>query len=237
MKRLAAAALAALMLTGCANDDRSGSSHGLTKQSATEIEITQSSETPTDSSSKSRIIYRERIYNISSYTKSDLFIEDNGRIWCGFYMHNEGQIDRYNRLCKDNDNAVEDYQLDDDVWLAAYLSDTKDDDFMLFGETFDFNSLSGEKLSALCDSIAAVDTSSACDVSTIDNVSDTVNEYVFTDLIIDGEICRSYVNTQGFVSAIQDKNANAAMELVHDLPEYKQWRELCVKNLLPYSSQ
>ena len=152
-------------------------------------------------------------------------------------MHNEGKIDQHNRLCKDNDTVEENYQLDDDVWLAAYLSETKDDDFMLFGDTYDFNSLSEETLSALYDNIAAVDSSSAYDNRTIDNVSDTVNEYVFTDLIIDGEICRSYVNTQGFVSVIQDKNANAAIEQVHALPEYKQWRELCTQNLLPYGQQ
>lgn len=237
MKRLAAAALTALMLTGCADDKQSDGSHDLTKQSATEIEITQETENTTGSSTKSRIIYRERIYNTDSYTKSDLLIEENGRIWCGFYMHNEGKIDQLNRLWKDNDTFEEDYKLDDDEWLAAYLSDTKDDDFMLFGDTYDLNSLSGESLSVLSDSISAVDTSSACDTQTIENVSSTEKEYVFTDLIIDGEICRSYVNTQGFVSVIQDKNANAAIEMVHALPEYKQWRELCVKNLVPYKSQ
>ena len=238
MKRLAAAAFATIMLLGCAScsEDTDNSNNKLI-QSVTEIENPSISHTTESSSDDSRIIYRERIYNTDSYTKSDFFIESDGRVWCGFYMHNEGSIDELNRLWTKDGKYSENYQLDDDEWLAAVLSETKDDDFMLFGEIYDFESMSGEKLSALSENIAAVDTSSECDVQINENVTGTEKEYVFTDMVIGGEICRCYVNTEGYVSTIQDDSANAAIEQVHAMPEYEQWRELCKKQLLPYKSE
>ena len=238
MKRLAAAAFATIMLLGCASNSKgTDSSNNKLIQSVTEIENPSISHTTESSSDDSRIIYRERIYNTDSYTKSDFFIESDGRVWCGFYMHNEGSIDELNRLWTKDGKYSENYQLDDDEWLAAVLSETKDDDFMLFGEIYDFESMSGEKLSALSENIAAVDTSSECDVQINENVTGTEKEYVFTDMVIGGEICRCYVNTEGYVSIIQDEKANAAIEQVHSMPEYEQWRELCKKQLLPYKSE
>lgn len=241
MKRLTAAALATLMLMGCAADTNSSDgSQEITTESVTEIINTALSENPASSSSQSRIIYRERIYNINSYTKSDFFIESDGRVWCGFYMHNEGNIDKHNRLWKDSDTFEENYQLDDDIWLAAYLSETRDDDFMLFGDTYDFDSLNDEKLSVISGHISNADPFSACNVQQTQEeaVHDYVeNEYIFIDLIIGDEMYRSYVNTQGYISTVQDKEANAAIEQVHSLPEYMQWRDLCTKYLLPYESE
>ena len=238
MKRLAAAAFATIMLLGCASNSKgTDSSNNKLIQSVTEIENPSISHTTESSSDDSRIIYRERIYNTDSYTKSDFFIESDGRVWCGFYMHNEGSIDELNRLWTKDGKYSENYQLDDDEWLAAVLSETKDDDFMLFGEIYDFESMSGEKLSALSENIAAVDTSSECDVQINENVTGTEKEYVFTDMVIGGEICRCYVNTEGYVSIIQDEKANAAIEQVHSMPEYEQWRELCKKQLLSYKNE
>lgn len=241
MKRLVAAALATLMLVGCGSGDRSSDeSHLPTEQSVTEIQNPSDSETTASSFSNSRIIYRERIYNINSYTKSDFFIESSGRVWCGFYMHNEGTIDKLNRLWTSDVDYSENYKLDDDIWLASVLSETKDDDFMLFGETYDFDSISGEKLSAISDNIAAADPFSACNVtkSQEEVIHDYIeDEYIFIDLIIGDDVCRSYVNTQGYISSVQDGNANTAIENVHALPEYKQWRDLCTKYLVPYSSE
>ncbi len=237
MKPLAAVAFATLLLVGCNSDSKnSGGSQEKLAQSVIEIENPSDSDT-TASSSNSRIIYRERIYNTDSYTKSDFFIESDGRVWCGFYMHNEGNIDEFNRLWTKDGKYSENYQLDDDEWLTANLSEKKDDDFMLFGEIYDFESMSGEKLSALSENIAAVDTSSASDVQIVENVTGTEKEYVFTDLVVGGEICRCYVNTEGYVSTIQDNSANAVIEQVHAMPEYEQWRELCQKQLLPYKNE
>ena len=103
MKRLTAAALSAILLAGCG----SGKTDSSDARSALPplpkaAELTTAQQTAETSSAESRIIYRERLYNTNSYTKSDLIVQSDGTVWCGFYMHNEGTIDRFNRLWRTN---------------------------------------------------------------------------------------------------------------------------------------
>ena len=196
MKRLFTAALSAIMLVGCGSrSENSSAPIAETEQSVTEIENTNISSAAPKSSAASKIIYREKLYNIDSYTKSDLIIQSDGRVWCGFYMHNEGTIDKFNRLWTTEKDFESPYRLDDDIWLDSVLSETKDDDFMLFGDIFELDRLSDEQLDKISSLIEKTDPFSASNVfkapedSADPDVIET--EYSFIDLIIGDKVCRA----------------------------------------------
>ena len=239
MKRLFTAALSAIMLIGCGSRSENSSAPIVeTEQSVTEIENTNISSAAPKSSAASRIIYREKLYNIDSYTKSDLIIQSDGRVWCGFYMHNEGTIDKFNRLWTTEKDFETPYRLDDDVWLDSVLSETKDDDFMLFGDIFELDRLSDEQLDKISSLIEDTDPFSASNVfkapedSADPDVIET--EYSFIDLIIGDKVCRAYEYTQLYSSMVQDENASEVIDLIHSYSFYDDWREKCSENITPY---
>lgn len=238
MNRMAPAALSTLLLAGCGVGAKAPQTpQPPTKQSFTDAvnpNISQSSKSPED-----HIIYRKRLYHTDSYTKSDLIIEDSGRVWCGFYMHNEGDIDRFGRLWTSSDEYTDFFELDDDRWLKAVLSPDESDDFMLFGDTFELDSIEGEKLSQLSSLIS--DTDLFCAISAHTDPEDgeapaeLEKEYDFIDLIVDNEILRVYEYTQSYTLTAKDENASSAIELVHSCPFYKEWQDKCSELLVPHS--
>ena len=239
MKRLTAAALSAILMAGCG----SGKTSSADTRSAIPplpqpAELTTSRSSAETSSAESRIIYRERLYNTNSYTKSDLIIQSDGAVWCGFYMHNEGTIDRFNRLWTSEEEYTEHYQLDDDRWLASVLTEDTDDDFMLFGDYSKLGDLSSEDTQRLCSLAAEADPVSACNVSVASPdeaaPAELETEYNFVDLIVNNAPYRVYAYTQSYESKVQDTAAIEAMDLVQGSELYSQWREKCITELVPF---
>ena len=238
MIRMTPAALSTLLLAGCGAGAKAPQTpQPPTKQSFTDAVNPNISQNSKDT--EEHIIYRERLYHTDSYTKSDLIIEDSGRVWCGFYMHNEGDIDRFCRLWTSGKEYTDFFELDDDRWLRAVLSPADSDDFMLFGDTFELGSIEGEQLSELSALIA--DTDLFCTVSAHtepvngEAPAELEKEYDFIDLIVDNEILRAYEYTQSHTLTAKDENASAAIELVHSCAFYKDWREKCNTLIVPHS--
>lgn len=239
MKRLTAAALSAILLSGCGSGKPSSTdTRSALPPLPKAAELTTAQQTAETSSAESRIIYRERLYNINSYTKSNLIVQADGTVWCGFYMHNEGTIDRFNRLWTSDDEYTENYQLDDDRWLASVLTETKNDDFMLFGDYSKLGELSTEDTQRLVSLVAEADPVSACNVSVASPdeaaPAETETEYNFVDLIVNSAPYRVYAYTQSYESMVQDTAAEEAMKLVQSTDFYTQWREKCVNELIPF---
>lgn len=235
MKRLTSAALSTLLLAGCGAGAKAPQTpQPPTKQSFTEI---VNSDIPSDTAEKSSIIYRERLYSADSYTKSDLIIQSDGKVWCGFYMHNEGTIDQNGDLWTSDNECLTDYKLDDDRWLESQLSETSDDDFMLFGDTFDLAQLEGDDLSLLTESVSQCEPLSTYKETELSPGGGTDDGEVNTvDLIIGGKICRVYMSADAYTSHTQDPHGCAAVVLVHSSDYYERWRELCSQYLVPYVS-
>ena len=236
MKQLTAALLSFILLSGCG---ASSVQSNKTAESATEIRKQKAAEQVI--SSNSGIIYRERLYNIDSYTKSNLIIQSNGSVWYGTYMHNEGQIDRFNHLWTSEEEYTENYRLDDDEWLAAVLTETKEDDFMLFGECEQITTLSESEISELTTLISETDPFSAVNFHSDSpdeaEPAEIQTEYNFIDLVIGGMICRAYANTQSYECMVQDQNAAEVIRLIHNSDFYGKWRDICKEKLIPYNDQ
>ena len=237
MKRLTAAALSAILLVGCGSgktvsaDERSAAAP---MPKAADLSSSRRSADP--SSAESRIIYRERLYNTDSSTKSNLIVQSDGTVWCGFYSKEEGTIDRFNRLWTSETDYENFFELDDDRWLKAILTETKDDDFLLFKDTEGFEALSGESLEKLNSLVESSDPFSACNVKTASEAEAAPavleTEYSFVDLICSGEIYRVYEYTQSTEKIVQDDSASEAVELVHSCAFYNEWKELCREKLV-----
>ena len=235
MRFMTPAALSTLLLAGCvAGATVPRDTQPPTNQSVTEIVNTAVPVTEINNTG-SCVLYRERLYRPDSYTKSDLVIENDGRVWCGFYMHNEGLIDSFNRLHTRDDKISESYQLDDDRWLNAYISETRDDDFMLFGDTYELGTLSEAQLSALRKLTENTDPCSTLTVKTIPESENApeMQEYLFADIVTGGRVCRTLEETQRYSSRLIDDNASEAVSSVRSEDFYKKWRELCASEIHP----
>ena len=239
MKRLTAAALSAILLADCG----SGKTDSSDARSALPplpkaAELTTAQQTAETSSAESRIIYRERLYNINSYTKSDLIVQSDGTVWCGFYMHNEGTIDRFNRLWLSDEEYSDLYELDDDKWLKSVLTETDEDDFMLVGDIVKLGTLGDDEIQKLNTLVSAADPLSACNIrkASAEEAEPEVieTEYSFADLVVKNEIYRVYAYTQSYERTVQDDSANEALKLVQASPLYAEWREKCAKELVPF---
>jgi hypothetical protein len=238
MKRLVTAALSAIMLISCGT--RSSEDESSTQQArmnVTEIEITNNTSSAPKKLTASTIIYREKLYNIYSDIKSDLIIQSDGRVWCGFYTNDEGSIDRFNRLWTDDKEYLSSYQLQDDLWLDTVLTETKKDDFMPFDDIIELAKLDDSELEKLTSLIGSIDPYSASSVYTASEnaaAPDIIEtEYSFIDMIIGSNICRAYEYTQSYQSMIQDETAAEVIDLIHGNDYYSEWREKCSENLLP----
>ncbi|MBR6968423.1 MAG: hypothetical protein IKH78_07795 [Ruminococcus sp.] len=235
MKYMTLAALSTLLLAGCgAGATVPRDTQPPTNQSVTEVVNPAASATEIKSPG-SRVLYRERLYRPDSYTKSDLIIENDGRVWCGFYMHNEGLINESNRLCTKDGQCSGNYQLDDDRWLKAYISETAEDDFMLFGNTCELGILSETQLTRLRELTENADTGTAPDVKTASEAEDVpdMQEYLFADIVTGGRIFRISETTRRYSSCSADKNASEALTLVRSGDFYVRWRELCSSEIKP----
>lgn len=254
MKRLSAiaafSACSLLLLTGCEAFSKNKEPDIEPIQSVYEIDTPATTAAPTTTSEEedtfgdlTHIIYRERIYDPDSYTKSNLVIQADGTVWYGFYMHNEGTIDKNNLMWDSDGNFSDKYELDDDRWLAAAVTKTKSDDFALFGDITALGKLPDDELEKLNELISKTDPGSSYDVWTPKTYNDLPEydepEYFFTDLVIwdeDGtaDICRAYIFTQWYEKTLDDQNALAAMELVRNTEFYDQWKEACAVKIKPY---
>lgn len=236
MKRLTAAALSAILLAGCGSGTPSSADQRSAAPKPKASELTSSKRSADPSSAESRIIYRERLYNTDSNTKSNLIVQSDGTVWCGFYSKEEGSIDRFNRLWTSETDYENFYELADDKWLKSILTETKDDDFKLFKDTEGFEALSGESLEKLCSLVESSDPFSACNIRKASEAEAAPavleTEYSFVDLICSGEIYRVYEYTQSTEKVVQDSDASAAVELVHSCAFYNEWKELCREKLV-----
>ncbi len=237
MKRLVTAALSAIMLIGCV----SRSSEDEQAETQTKPSVTKTVASDTSSAPKkfaeSTIIYREKLYNINSDIKSDLFIQSDGRVWCGFYENEEGTIDRFNRLWTSDTKYSSSYQLQDDLWLSSVLTESTEDDFMPFDDIKELASLDENKLDNISSVIGSIDPFCASNVFTAPEAyaaSDMIEtEYNFIDFIIGSNICRAYEYTQLYESMIQDEKASEVIDFIHRQSFYSDWREKCRTNLVP----
>ncbi|SHM42829.1 hypothetical protein [Ruminococcus flavefaciens] len=238
MKRLVTAALSAIMLIGCVSRSSENESEiPQTEPSVTSTEAANNTSSAPKKLAASSIIYREKLYNINSDIISDLFIQSDGRVWCGFYMNEEGTIDKFNRLWTSDTSYSSDYQLADDLWLEAMLSEDKEDDFVLFNDISELAKLDESGLENISSIIGGTDPFSASSVYTASEAAadpDTPEtEYSFIDLVIGKNVCRAYEYTQSYQSSIQDKKAADVIDIIHSQSFYDSWREKCSKKLLP----
>ena len=158
MKRLVTAALSAIMLIGCVSRSSENESEiPQTEPSVTSTEAANNTSSAPKKLAASSIIYREKLYNINSDIISDLFIQSDGRVWCGFYMNEEGTIDRFNRLWTSETDYSSSYQLLDDLWLSSVLTETKEDDFMPFDDIRELAALDDTKVDNISSIIGGTD--------------------------------------------------------------------------------
>ena len=238
MKRLVTAALSAIMLISCVSrSSESESEMPPSDQSVIETEVANNKSSAPKKFAESSIIYREKLYNINSDIKSDLIIQSDGRVWCGFYTNEEGTIDKFNRLWTSDAEYLSSYQLVDDLWLDSVLTETTEDNFMPFGDITELAALDDNELEELSSVIGSIDPYSASNVYTASEAAadpDIIDtEYNFIDLVIGSNICRAYEYTQSYRSMIQDEKAAAVIDLIHSKDYYSEWRKKCSEELLP----
>jgi len=237
MKRLVTAALSAIMLIGCVSRSAEEESAGSQSQPSVTKTVASNTSSAPKKFAETTIIYREKLYNINSDIKSDLFIQSDGRVWCGFYMNEEGTIDRFNRLWTSETDYSSSYQLLDDLWLSSVLTETKEDDFMPFDDIRELAALDDTKLESISSIISSIDPYSASSVYTTPETAaapDVIEtSYSFIDFVIGSDICRAYEYTQSYESMIQDEKASDVIDFVHRQSFYSDWREKCSQNLLP----
>lgn len=183
----------------------------------------------------SEILCKIRHYRCGSYTKSDLIVQADGRIWCGFYYQNEGEIGADNILRKSDGSTYDEIVLMDDRWMDAYLSETAEDDFMLFGEMYELGTLSPADLEKLKKLVSSVDTSKKC--KPLGNKDTQAKDYYYADITVKkgGESVRMPVLAKLGRYSIKstDSNADKAFSLVMapSADYYKQWESLCDEKL------
>lgn len=181
------------------------------------------------------ILCKVRHYRKGDCTKSDLFIQDDGRVWCGFYYQNEGEILPDNTLSKNNESSKSDVVLMDDKWMDAYLSETAEDDFMLFGDIYELGSLSEKQLDDLKKCISSVEADSGVQAS--GTKDDNAADYFHTDITVkkDGRSVRMPVHAElgKYIIRSKDKNAEKVHLMVTNRSAYyfKQWESLCEEKL------
>lgn len=183
----------------------------------------------------SGILCKVRHYNSDSHTKSDLIVQADGSIWCGFYMQNEGVIGSDNILRKSSGSTYDEIYLMDDKWLDAYISETAEDDFLLFGEMYQLGSLSDTDLEKLKEYILSVDASKP--KKTVGTQDTAAKDYYYADITVsdNGEAVRLPVLAElgKYTIKSTDSNAEKACAFVMDSSKdyYKQWEELCKEKL------
>lgn len=179
----------------------------------------------------SEILCKVRYYNSESFTKSDLIVQADGRIWCGFYFQNEGVIGTDNVLRKSDGSSYEDIYLMDDKWMDAYLSETAEDDFMLFGEMQELGRLSDDDLNRLKKYLLDVDPSKPN--KPLGNKDDSAKIFYYADITVNenGKPVRLPVLAKLGRYSVKstDSNAEKACSLIMDSSKdhYKQWEALC----------
>lgn len=183
----------------------------------------------------SEILCKVRHYRNDSYTKSDLIVQADGRIWCGFYFQNEGTIGADNILRKSDGSEYEEIYLMDDKWMDAYLTEDAEDDFMLFGEMFELGSLSDSDLEQLKKYISSVYADS--EMKPYGSQDTQAEDYYYCDITVkkDGDSVRVPVRADIGKYSIKssDSNAEKACKLVMNSSAdyYKQWESLCGENM------
>lgn len=183
----------------------------------------------------SEILCKVRHYNSASFTKSDLIVQADGRIWCGFYYQNEGKIGTDNILRKSDGSSFDEIYLMDDKWMDAYLTEDAEDDFMLFGEIFELGSLSESELEKLKKYISSVDT--RCSKTAYGKQDDNAADYYYADITVKkgGKAMRLPVHAEigKYTIISSDQNAEKACKLVmnRSADYYRQWESLCAEKL------
>ncbi|MBP7186115.1 MAG: hypothetical protein KBA55_04990 [Ruminococcus sp.] len=183
----------------------------------------------------SEILCMVRHYSPSSFTKSDMIVQADGRIWCGFYFQNEGTIGADNVLRKTDGSAYEEFTLMDDKWMDAYLTEDAEDDFMLFGETFELGILSQSDLDKLKKYISETDPQS--DTKAIGKQDTAAEDYYYTSITVEknGSPVRMPVHADigKYSITSSDSNAEKACKLVmnRSADYFKQWESLCEEKM------
>lgn len=179
-----------------------------------------------------RIICKIRHYSPDSYVKSDMIFQADGRIYCGFYMQNEGNISGENVLKTSDGAELTDFSLMDDKWLDACINSDKNDDFMLFGEMYELGHLNETDTQKLCELISGIDADCSHTIGT--QVSDG---WYHTDFVTESD--KGYVRIRAFADlpqysdSIDDVNAQQAHEMVmnRDADYFKEWEKLCSEHM------
>ena len=237
MKRLVTAALSAIMLISCVSRSSENESEIPQGDNVIKTEVANDPSSAPKKIAASTIIYREKLYNINSDIKSDLIIQSDGRVWCGFYMSEEGTIDKFNRLWTSDTEYTSNYQLEDDIWFDSVLTGNAKEAKMPFSNITELAALDDNELEELHSLIGGIDPFSARSIYTASEAAfdpDIIEtEYSFIDLVIGSDICRAYEYTQSYKSMIQDETASEVIDLIHSRSYYSEWRNKCSEELLP----
>ena len=174
------------------------------------------------------IICKIRRYHTGEMMKSDLIVQADGKVWCGFYEQNVGEIGTDNVLHK-SDGIEVDLVLMDDLWLDAFLTETAEDDFMLFGETFELGKLEPVMLAELINYAAGVSPDKAYKGSV--SADSAVTDYYYADVVSlkDDEKVRVPAMAQLGDKQLMttDADAKKLIEKVMESQYYTDWEKLC----------
>ena len=231
MRRLwgISAALLAVSVTSCALRETPKI------QSGSEVEnphyVQQTAVTEHINESK-RIICKIRRYSPDSYVKSDMIFQADGRIYCGFYMQNEGDISDKNILKNSEGEEFAEFSLMDDKWLDACLSEDTADDFMLFGEVHELGHLPENELQKLIELISGINAESQ-------HLSGSSSSdcYYYTDFVAESggkyERIRAFSELPQYCDKINDENAELAHDMVMNgnADFFQEWEKLCIEHM------
>lgn len=174
------------------------------------------------------ILCKIRRYHTGAIMKSDLIVQADGSVWCGFYEQNEGTIGTDNVLRKSDGTECE-LVLMDDLWLDAFLTETAEDDFMLFGETDKLGTLPPEMLAELINYAINVSPDKAYTGNA--SADSSVTDYYYADVVSlkSEEKLRVPAMAQLGNSKLMSSDADAKkiIETIMNSSFYSDWEKLC----------
>ena len=181
---------------------------------------------------KQPIICRIRHCLTDTFVRSDLIFQEDGRVYCGFYLMNESVFKENNEFIGSDGEVNKDFRFMDDDWLESCINDEPDDDFMLFGEMFELGTMPDAELEKLTELIGSIDLNSC--FSTEDNIeTQDKNDCYYTDFVVSdngtSSVLRAFAELPSYSFAIDDSSAIQAYDIVmnQDSDFFQKWEELC----------
>ena len=226
------AAVLAVTMTSCAFSETPKIQSGSSIENPEYVPPSAVTENAEDIDEESRIICKVRHYSPDSYVKSDMIFQADGRIYCGFYMQNEGEISAENVLNAPDGTEQADFRLMDDKWLDACINGNKSDNFALFGETYELGHLNEADTKQLCELISGIDADSGHIIC-----GKSADGWYHTDFVTEGSDgyvrIRAFADLPQYSDVLDDENAQQAHDIVMNTEAdfFQEWEKLCSEHM------